>query len=435
MTYPPHISEMPKLTDAWPYVAQWLTFSSKELTRFSQKTRGQLFNRVREYAETMAAQDRISQLEPIAQRSYGVTTRVLLKAIVVMIGALTFGQGFSLLARHLVERSEFVPVTTLVGGLATSVGMDALATQALTNWNKRRDVHKHLQQLKQQQKRSQGSSNELTDWFYDSQYRLIERVEWSRRVWQIPVHTLAACTLSTIEFVITRYIVNHTVTRFMPAPLVVRVAIATLPVVITWVASLLQSEYFERPDYSRDLIRQYERHIIPDAELSEAEFYDWTHHRLYEDGRLDAGLAFVLGRGPTLKIKNLSMAYAHYDILYYSKRIRQLEQEYKTRVQQLQENFQAELMNLPDKALLPPLIIEDRSDLEIYEQEERRRRLRQAWIEAEKPKLIVQFKESIKATKADYIDEFKRQCQKLKDAVQDYRDHYIQWRNLNDWSL
>jgi hypothetical protein len=427
----PSISEMPTTRNVWDYVIGWLKLTPTDLERFSSRTLSVIYDHIREYSETLVAQDRISQLEAVANHRYSLATRVLLKTIVVSIGALTFGQGFWLLANHMISRSEFVSVTTFIGGIVTSASVDTLTTKALTNWNKRRDLHRQLHQIKQYQQAARASRTELTDWFYQAQSLLLKRVEGHNRVWQIPIATLAACTLSTIELVITHYIVNQTFVSTI-LPFALKLAIASLPVVITWTIALLQSEYFERPDYARDLIRQYERRIIPSLDYSDQETTEWTHHRLYEDGRLDAFLAFVLGRSPTLMIKNPQMAYGYYDAVYFSQRIRQLEQDCNAKVQGLQDTSQAALMQISEQAALPPLITVDRSDLEIHEQEVRRHFFRNAWIAQETPKLLARLQTEITVTKANYADEIRRQQQKLKQAVNAYQEGYQQWQKLNE---
>jgi len=421
-----HRSEMPEPSNIWHYAARWMMFNPTELNKFSPTTQGQLYSRIREYATTLIAQDRISQAESIANRHYSVTTRLGLKMIVIAIGALTFGQGFWLLATQIVERSELVPLTTLIGGLVTSTAVDTLATRAITNWNLRRDLHKNLHLLKQQQPYSHGS--ELVDRFYKAQRQLILMVEGKSKVWQIPIHTLAAITLSATEFVITRHVVSYAV--FMPAE--VKFAIAALPVIITWAIAILQSEYFERPDYARDLIQRYERHILPSTTLSSEERNNWAYHRLYEDGRFDAFLAFVLGRSPSLMIKNAQMACAWYDFDYCHGRIRQLVQDFKAESQCLNENYRENLARLPSNAILPPVMTEDRSDTEIYEQQMRREQASDRWIETHRPKLEEDLQLKLAELRAYFFDEISRQYLKRQAARRQYQEGYVQWQKLND---
>lgn len=67
-----HRSEMPEPSNIWYFVARWMMFNPAELDKFSPTTQGQIYNRIREYATTLIAQDRISQATEIANRHYGV---------------------------------------------------------------------------------------------------------------------------------------------------------------------------------------------------------------------------------------------------------------------------------------------------------------------------------------------------------------------------
>lgn len=441
----PHISELPEPIDTGQYVDKWLQFNQEVIDRVDESDKSTIHGRVRECAETRAAEDLISTMQGEATRQYASSTRWLVRGIVVLMGALTFGQGFFLLTSAILQEeplSNFVPVATFLGGLTASAYVDTLATQALTNKEKSRLLHKHRQRFRASQRQAQATGTELTEDFYHSQSELVERVEKTHGIWQIPLSAIAAIVLSLIEFGVTFHIVKTALAAdgllvaLLPfttvVPPYIKVAIAALPVVITWAASRLQSLYFERPDYLRGLITQYERHITPDVDLSDEAFTDWAHHRLYEDGRVHAGVLHVSGQSAP-QIKNLAMARGAYGMSYREQCIRQFQQAYKQDVQALHTRYQDDRMALPGKAELPPLITVGRSDLEVVEQEEYRQYRCRLWVEQEEPRLLTRFQADMAMLKADYTEEIKRAVEKWKAAEAEYKAGYRQWQQLNQY--
>lgn len=441
----PYISELPEPRNARQYADKWLQLSQETIDRIDESDKSTIHDRVCECAETRAAEDLISKMQREAARHYAPSTRWLIRGVVVLMGALTFGQGFFLLTSAILPQeplSNFVPVATFLGGLTASAYVDTLATQALTNKEKSRVLHKHRQQFKVNQRQAQVTGTELTENFHRSQVNLVESVEQIHGVWQLPLSAISACVLSLIEFGVTLYVVDNALAPdgvFASLQLLtedtrleITVAIAALPVVITWAASRLQSLYFERPDYLRDLITQYERHVTPDVELSDEAFRDWAYQRLYEDGRIHAGVLHVLGHNAS-HLKNVTMARGAHGMGYREQRMRQLQQSYKQDTHALYTRYQDDLLALPAQAVLPPLIETGRSDLEIAEQEERRQYLCRLWVEQEEPRLLKRLQIDLALLKADYTEEIKREAEKWKAAEAEYNEGDRQWQKLNQY--
>ena len=171
---------------------------------------------------------------------------------------------------------------------------------------------------------------------------------------------------------------------------------------------------------------------MPDFNLSDEAFTDWAHHRLYEDGRIHAGVLHILGQSAP-QIKNLAMARGAYSMGYREQRMRQLQQAHKQDVQALHTRYQNDRMALPGKAELPPLVTIGRSDLEVVEQEEYRQYRRRLWVKQEEPRLSMRFQADLVMLKADYTEEIKREVEKWKVAETEYNEGYRQWQQLNQY--
>ena len=433
------------LRDPWHYVAIWMLLTAVNLQRLSERRIARICACVQECGQSSAAQEISGGLRAVAECQFSPASRFLFKAIVVVIGGLTFGRGFYLLTESVVgstDLSNFIPVATFVGGLFTSACVDTLATIAATNWNKRRDLRLHLQPFEQSWKASEASATVVTKAYHGARCALVRKVEGRSGIWQIPLHTLLAVVLSGLEFTVTLQVVRSPLSQSLLAGLLnmtspdgvpnsLELAISSLPVVLTWASAFIQSYYFERPEYTRDWIRRYCRYIKPSDAWSDEVKHDWVEDRLYEDGCLNAELDFILGRHTNGDLKNLQMADADYDAAFIKAKMHQALEDYRVQVRYLREQSHTESISLPERAPLPPLLTQDRCDLEIFEQEERRRCIQDAWVREESQKLSNRLQEALKTAETDCRSAIQSLYQKWQEAAARYQAGYRQWQRLN----
>jgi hypothetical protein len=426
----PHTPEFPPHPNPWVAIERRMKFPQHQLDRLSDSVRAQVRQRNREYAEAMFAEHRRHTLYPLAERRYSPSTRWLVKIVVVSVGALSFTMGIQLLTQRL---GVWAPAATVIGGGVASFCVDVLATRSLTNWKRRRLTDQQLRQLKQQAAivlQPTYDCNELVQQYYQAQQHLLQQIEGGNRVWQVPIHAVVACLFSAIELTITITFVSR-LPLLGNFPDTLKILLACLPVFLTWAISLLQSEYFEIPDYLANLIPQYNRFLRPPIDLDAAEINIWLVHRAYEEDRLDAGIQYVLEGDASLRLKTLAMAVAAYDVTYYQRQIQQLEQRRNATLLDRWQTFQRQRSQLPLQAPLPPLVEKGCSTQEIYEQRKRQHLVQQRWVEQELPKHESCFREEMLAIKADFSTNIQRHKQKLAQALQAYNLAHRQWKTLN----
>lgn len=419
-----HNPQNPLVTNPWQLIAKCLQLSQGDLERLADSDLALLQQRAQEYGETLTAARRIRNLEPMARRRYGPTTRLLVKLVVVAIGALSFSTGIQLFAQRF---GHLALAVAIVGGGLASACMDGLATRTSTNLQKRRDLNRQLRQLEHQVQLDCLPDTDLKQIYHRAQRRALEQVEGSNRIGQVPVLGLVAWGMSACELAITLYVVNRLgLTSSLPLP--IQVLVAGLPVLLTWAASLLQSEYFERPDYAADLIPQYQAHLRPGLDLTPKAVEDWCLDRAFQDGRLDSAITFVLEGDPTLQLKNVAMARAQYEIDYHHGYIRWLEQTCNTLIMDRWQAFQAERARLPQEAPQLPIVERNHSAREIYEQTQASQTAIRRWVEEELPRRLNLCNQDVLALKADYAAAIRRHHRQLKQAEKAYQQAHEQWQ-------
>lgn len=349
---------------------------------------------------------------------------------VIIIGSITYASGVRVFTANL---GALELPAALVMGLLASFSVDALAVKAFTNLGKRRSTSLLLKSIKQQRQIviRDGKSNELVTCFYGSQVALIKKIEGIYLASHLPVRALVACLLSILEFVIAFWMVEQ-LNFLAETGISLRVVAASLPVVLTWAAAKVQCEYVELPHHCKELIPQYQEFLFPGISLLPQEVDKVIEQKLYEDGRLHAGITFILDGDPSDVLKNLGMAYTQYDRQYYQQRLEAVAKEHNdARITRIRA-FQDECDHLLKAAPQPELKRENMSDQQVRDEQARIRQAQQDWVEQQLPHQKKRLEEDLFLIDEEFNQAKTMYIAKCEAAQEAYEAAYQAWRDRQE---
>jgi hypothetical protein len=409
-------SEPPRQGNPQSFPRKWQNIEQSKMPRLSRFI-AEMRSRTVESAQSEIATFRIDEARQAIRNSPPSAIQITVKIFIATIGAIVFSTGAKMMAANL-GRMAF-PVSLAIGS-AASLCFDRQATRSLTSLRQRQSTAQLLRSLEHQKKVATAQDtepNELVLIFYNSQLELVKKIEGKNLVWQFPVNAIAACLLSGTEFAISFWFASSI--GLLNSQSIQAIA-ASLPVVLTWVASAVQSECFELPESLAELIPKYQNFLILAEWKTEEEVEEILKHKAYEEGRIDAGIQFILSGDSSKRCQNLAMALSDYDLNYLQAEVRQLERVRELVNSQRFQDFLTERDHLLQEAPDFPFNSENKSDRQILEQQEKVKQAQLQWVEQELPKRERRCQEDIGTICLYCQGEIERLQQKIEQAKTEY---------------
>jgi hypothetical protein len=337
------------LNDIWNLPQLWMQIPSNKIQQIGEPRLQWVKDRVKEFAKAEISAQRMRELELLASRANNDINKNIITTIVTVVGALTYGSGIKIFAAGL---GQFATPAIVIGGLLASFGVHALATISLTNYFRSLHAKRNISKLyrqKEQDRENQGSQfSELFEIYWNSQIGLVHGIEETSDTHEFPINAAIGLLLSVIEYTCSISIANQISILNETHPIIKLIA-ATLPLVITWSASLFQSQKFEIPNDFADLWSQYNSElgkILPPEDLSDEQQIDWHEKRLYDDERLNTGLKIILNETFNQEHPTPELAELAFDIEYYQVQVDQTQEEKERDIQEHKQYFEKEIENL-----------------------------------------------------------------------------------------
>jgi hypothetical protein len=333
-------SEPKKKLHLWQFIDLWRKISETVLHHLPEHRKADIAERVTQFATSRIAESRCDDLTPIANRKPSKDTKLIVKIIVGCVGGLTFSAGTQVLTSRL---GAFALPAALVGGGVASALIDDRATKVITNC---RIAHNSKREINAIELKHLSPVNELDRLFYEAQTSLIQEIEGKYVGKQLAVDGILAGVLSGGEFATALWIV---IQLGLPGGIIIEAIAASLPVALVWIAAAWQSDRFEFPEYSDDLIQKYVPHIFPPVGMPEAEIEQLLANKEAQEMKLNSLVKYIAEGDKTGRIKNIAMAESAYDLESIRQRIQQLEQERDRAKEQRSLKYRRDLEELPNK--------------------------------------------------------------------------------------
>lgn len=327
----------------WSFPQRWLKIPSEKVLQIGDPRIQYMKDRIDDFSKAEIAAQRMNEIGSIANKISNDTNKILLTIIVTAVGAVTYGSGIKIFAASL---GQFTTPATVIGGLLASYGVHALATISLTNYfsscySKRANL-KLLCLKEQEQENLATQFSELLNVYWDSKIRLISTIEGDYTANEFPLNAFMGLLLSVIEYTCS-FAMIYQIAVLSETNLFIKLVAATLPVLITWSASLIQAQKFEIPNRFYSLLGQYNAellNILPPENLTEEEEDNWYEKRFYDDGRLDAALKIILSENLNQEHPTPELAELAFDTDYYQAQVDLYQELKEIDIQKHKQNFE-----------------------------------------------------------------------------------------------
>ena len=210
-------------------------------------------DKVYHYAKYSFAKQRYEDLKEQAYQSNPETKR-LVRTIIVLVGAVTFGAGSGIISQAL-GKGPITTVGAFAGGALGTYLVDDRANRIFTGLGLKQVTQDAKHQLLEQQQ-TQITQNQFTLQFYDTQKQLLNKIEGKTLNQPKQADVIIACSLTVVEMAAAFWIV-------LPGGILVATLAAGLPGVIIWAAAKMQAEQFDIPERLFKLMAIYAQ-IIKD---------------------------------------------------------------------------------------------------------------------------------------------------------------------------
>ncbi|HAC62449.1 MAG TPA: hypothetical protein DCF68_02660, partial [Cyanothece sp. UBA12306] len=297
--------------------------------------------KIKEYIEKLAIkkvlEERPQNLKRVARIKFNPTHQIMIKLVVLLVGSVVYSNTFRI---YTINFGNLAWLVAIIGGFVASGGVDYLATQVCSQYLCRQITRRALNQLESQKNQQlKEGENQFIRGFWDSKINFIFNVEGgilaqSHEInllgQKISIYVIAAVVLNLIEFTGAFYLVSK-LGLFEDLPIFIRLVISSLPVVLTWMMAFVQADWFERPQYARELLNKYNKK----AQGMITEPIDQMYRTLV---RLDAGIEQMLSSKseyPTVELAELDA-----DIRYFGDQMEDLQEEGKLKIQSLKNKYE-----------------------------------------------------------------------------------------------
>ncbi|MGK7872513.1 MAG: hypothetical protein AB4426_04145 [Xenococcaceae cyanobacterium] len=412
----------------WEKVQEWMKLPDDKLKILGGSKLTKLRKKTKKYAQSELAYKRIEEISPIAKCRHSESAKVTALIIVTTAGALTFASAMLVFASNLGRMR--VPAA-LVGGGACSFLVDKLATSSLTNLRRRQSAQKTIDSLARQKSEASGKveANELVEEYYDDQISLVKHIEGLYLESQFPLNATLAGMLSAAEYVTAFWIVSQ-FGALGGIPIPVRAIAASLPVVLTYAASAIQSQSFGLPDHYHSLILRYQPYCFPPLGVPSDEVNKLLVNEECGDVVLDAGIQNILDSNPAPRNATPEMAELEAEIEYCKGIISQLERGCKDAVSARRKQFKADKESLADK-FPGTLNLEGLSALQVAAAREKFEQEREKWLNRKLRELEKDLDEDILRITSDYEDEINKLNQHIEETTRKYEEAKRLWSDSN----
>jgi hypothetical protein len=335
--------------DIWAAPMKWLQINPEQIAHIGEPRLQFVTQRIIDLARSEVSSQRMMELQMLASKATNDNNKRIISVIVTLVGAWTYGSGIKIFAASL---GQFAIPAIAIGGLLASFGVHVLATMSLTNYLRSIYAKKTLSKLWNQKELDRENKgvrfSDFLNTYWDSKLQLLREIEEVGDGKELPVNAIGGILLSIIEYVCSFAMIDQ-IAVISEIPFPIKLIAATLPVVITWVASLIQSQKFEIPDEYANLWSQYKVEfdkIYPSENLDEEAINNWYEERLFDDNRTNSGLQIILSNNDNQQHLTPELAELHFDIEYYQARAEQYQEDKEEDIQEHKRYYEREIEKL-----------------------------------------------------------------------------------------
>lgn len=327
----------------WSFVKKWMEISpDKVRDSLGDNHLHHMRQSIKEFARHDMALKRMQELSPLARRRPPENIKNIWSIVVVAAGSITYGAAMQILAS---SRGELTIPATFIGGALASYLVDALATKSFTNYYYSKSTKKVLKVLAYLWQQSHRQ-NELAQQFYRDQSSLVQEIEGTALMSELPINAIMGGGLSIIEYAIASWLFLNFAAADNTPNNIIRLTVAALPVLLTWAAANIQAQKFGLPEYADELGFQYQKHLVPPPDLEEDQLPDFIDDKYYQDARLDVGIQIILSNVPNPDFPTPEIAEYDFDVGYYQGKLRSVSETRDRHILERKRRFEQQRENL-----------------------------------------------------------------------------------------
>lgn len=415
--------------DPWHHEQKWLDMDRRVWERLDEHRRMEIEQKIKTYARSTLAHRLFMKRQEAAKREISSDVQSAIKVVVTVSGAFTYGAGMRVITAGL---GVLALPAGLVGGAIASFIVDRLAVEANTNRLKKEQVQQIQRAIKQQLQQAQRRENPRPGQilFYQAQWELLEEVEGDALQRSFPTKALWAIALSAIEYAVAIWIVQN-IGVLAAIPLPIRLVVASLPVVLTHAAALVQAQAFEMPRYARELLPHYHNALEPHPDLPVAEVQRWYLSQDYSNGGLAAWIANQFDRHATEPEPPL--ARLAYEREFIERGIQQLDAQAKQAKKEREEKGDRAIAALPGQFQEPWVDKTGRTEMELARIQRELDRKREQWVKAKTKEIQEQVQREVERLQEDYDSSIASWRGALMQVETRYDTQYRRWQAQEQW--
>lgn len=416
-----HQSSQSQKGNADPSVAifqKWMNLDELSIKRFGTERLAIIRRQIMEYGKRIVIENRLPELSREARKKPLSNTKLVVKIVTAIAGAMIFGSAMRIFASSL---GNLALPAALIGGSLMGYGIDELATRASTNYACRQYTCNILERISVAKNRELAlGGNELVKAYWEGQIRVIQTVESAALDKQFPINVALAGFLSLLEYTTAFWIINQ-MGLFDQEGDLIQIVIAGLPVVLTWVIARIKSQIFNLPEYANDLIQRYKELNLVHREKTMEETQLLAEDEYFTNAQIDSGIRAILDEGSNPKYYTPRLAELDFAVDYYTSKIQEAEDEYVSLSESLETKFNHEVEALSDS--FTPLHVHqrERTSKQIEVQQGKLDQQKQEWIEVETKKLKNKLERDKSHIKEKYLTNLKRLNKKAEIAQYEYK--------------
>ncbi len=365
---------------------------------------------MQQHGRSHLATARNGELEQMVKHQWSTPMKNLTTCVVTLVSAGIFSTASQLFTYRLPSWLT-IPISAAGGAFLGLVAEDR-TKRVITRCRLKQSTRNVLHELESNQ---QAAKNELDYEYQNAQISLLQQIEGKKYLKdQSLTDPIAAGGLILLEAAAGFYLA-------LPIGLFFAILAGSVPIVAILAAAAALSEYAELPKEASKLIPEYQPHLSPSENLTEAE--------ILEMRRTFAVIKYTLESTPSSRIKNRQMCEADAEMGYFEDKQHMLQQEMVQVLYQCDEEYEAAKRNVELSYPMPQVKRQGLGAQEYQALLEKAMQERQRRIEEEKTQIEGKKQTAMRKLADTYGLQIYQAQQQWQRAKECYGAAYEQWQS------